>query len=129
MERPSPYSRWARGFGSLVAPPLRTVARCRHCAVLSSTATVDDFPARGQGGRINLVAVLKGSSMEVSVIIAAHNVEKFVGRAIDSVIAQTFRDWEIIVVDDASTDGTARTVEDTGREDPRIRLLRHERNA
>jgi succinoglycan biosynthesis protein ExoO len=67
--------------------------------------------------------------MEVSVIIAAHNVEKFVGRAIDSVIAQTFRDWEIIVVDDASTDGTARTVEDTGREDPRIRLLRHERNA
>ena len=42
-----------------------------------------------------------------SVIIPAYNREKFVGAALCSVAAQTFADWECIVVDDGSTDGTA----------------------
>src|SRR6202043_1602231 len=49
-----------------------------------------------------------------------------VGRAIASVLAQTVGDWELIVVDDASTDDLAGAVTAVG--DVRIRLLRHERN-
>lgn len=43
----------------------------------------------------------------VSVIIAAHNSEAYLGQALDSVMAQTVGDWEVIVVDDGSTDTTA----------------------
>jgi succinoglycan biosynthesis protein ExoO len=60
----------------------------------------------------------------VSVIIAAFNANPFIGRAIGSVRAQTFGDWEIIVVDDASTDGTGSYVEALARTDERIRVIR-----
>lgn len=65
---------------------------------------------------------------QVSVLIAAYNAEPFIMRAIESVRLQTFTDWEIVVVDDASTDRTVAVVEELVREDPRIRLLRQERN-
>lgn len=50
---------------------------------------------------------------DVSVIIPAHNAELFIGRALRSVLRQTYTSWEIIVIDDGSNDGTlqvARTV-------------------
>jgi glycosyltransferase involved in cell wall biosynthesis len=62
----------------------------------------------------------------VSVIMAAYNVEPFIGAAIDSVRSQTFSDLELLVVDDGSTDGTARVAEQHTRSDPRVRLLRQE---
>lgn len=64
----------------------------------------------------------------VSVIMPSYNVRGCVTRAIDSVLAQTFGDFELIVVDDASSDGTAARVEHACAGDPRIKLLRMSRN-
>jgi glycosyltransferase involved in cell wall biosynthesis len=60
----------------------------------------------------------------VSIIMPAYNVEPFVSGAIESVRAQTFSNFELLVVDDGSTDGTAAAVERHAQEDDRIRLLR-----
>jgi len=62
----------------------------------------------------------------VSVIIPARNAEKTIQNAIASVLEQTMPDLEIIVVDDASIDGTGEVVK--GIQDPRLRLLRAEKN-
>jgi len=63
---------------------------------------------------------------EVSVIIPTHNRAGFVGRAINSVLAQTFDDIEVIVVDDASTDNTQHVLKRFI--DKRIKIICHEKN-
>jgi glycosyltransferase involved in cell wall biosynthesis len=63
---------------------------------------------------------------KVSVVIPVYNRPVAVRRAIDSVLAQTVKDFEIIVVDDASSDDTVASV--TAYADPRITLIRHDRN-
>ena len=60
----------------------------------------------------------------VAVIVPAYNFERFIAEALDSVIAQTYRQWECVVVDDGSTDGTAAVAERYAAADPRIRCLR-----
>ena len=60
----------------------------------------------------------------VSVVIPTHNRRKSLTRAVDSVQAQTVRDWELLIVDDGSSDGTYRDWSEPG--DPRIRYLRTE---
>jgi len=62
----------------------------------------------------------------VSVIVPAYNTKPYIARALTSVLDQTFADFEIIVVDDASTDGTADVARSLG--DPRVRVLTSEVN-
>lgn len=60
----------------------------------------------------------------VQVVMPAYNAAEYVGEAIESVLAQTFADWELVVVDDGSTDATPDIV--SSYADERIRLLRIE---
>ena len=61
----------------------------------------------------------------ISVIIPTHDRREILARAVESVRAQTFRDWDLLIVDDGSNDGTDRDWSNPG--DPRIRYLRTER--
>lgn len=61
-----------------------------------------------------------------TIVLATYNRSHIVGRAIKSVLAQTHRDFELIVVDDASTDDTSEAV--ASFQDGRVRYLRHESN-
>ncbi len=60
----------------------------------------------------------------VSVVVPAFNAEETVGETLRSILAQTLQHFEVIVVDDGSTDGTPAVVEEFVRADPRVRLLR-----
>ncbi|MGC2424830.1 MAG: glycosyltransferase [Nitrospirota bacterium] len=64
-----------------------------------------------------------------SVITPAYNAAPFIRETIKSVQAQTFTDWEMIVIDDCSTDDTREVVEEEAKNDPRIRLARMTRNS
>ncbi|HXP28926.1 MAG TPA: glycosyltransferase family 2 protein [Solirubrobacteraceae bacterium] len=68
------------------------------------------------------------TSPRVSVIMAAYNEERFLGEAVESVLAQSFDDFELIVTDDGSTDATAALAQSFVERDPRVRLVRGERN-
>lgn len=59
----------------------------------------------------------------ISVIIPSFNGENFIGRCIESVLGQTYRDLEVIVVDDGSTDDTARICKQVASADSRVRLV------
>lgn len=63
---------------------------------------------------------------KITVAIPAYNCQETLQRAIDSVLAQTHRDFELLIVDDCSTDGTAGLL--ASQTDHRIRVVRHERN-
>lgn len=64
----------------------------------------------------------------ISVIIPAYNAERFLKKTLESVLEQTYRDLEIIVVNDASTDGTAAVIDDYAARDQRIRALHKVKN-
>ena len=64
----------------------------------------------------------------LTVIMPSYNAERFIAESIESVIAQTIEDWELVIVDDASTDATADVVGDYQRRDERIRLVTQDTN-
>ncbi|NJJ41638.1 glycosyltransferase family 2 protein [Paenibacillus apii] len=64
----------------------------------------------------------------ISIIMPAYNCEKYVEEAINSVLAQTYQNYELIVIDDGSTDGTVKKIENLRKVDNRIRLYINEKN-
>lgn len=66
----------------------------------------------------------KGTGLpEISVLMPAYNAERYIEAAIRSLEEQTVENWELIVVDDCSTDGTAQLLRRLAAEDPRIRPI------
>ena len=61
--------------------------------------------------------------VKVSVLVPVYNVERFLPRCLDSLIAQTLRDIEIVCVNDASPDRSAAILADYAARDPRIRII------
>ena len=60
---------------------------------------------------------------KITIVIATYNSEKTLAVAMESVLNQTFQDWECLVVDGASTDSTVSIVEEFIRVDKRFRLI------
>lgn len=63
----------------------------------------------------------------VSIIMPSYNTAKYIGESIDSVIEQTYKNWELIIVDDCSTDNTDEVV--AQYDDSRIIYLKNEKNS
>lgn len=77
--------------------------------------------------RVNKEYILKSVNQEtdkISVIIPTHNVEKYIKRCVDSIINQTYKNLEVIIVDDFSTDKTYDMLKHIGDNDSRIKIFR-----
>ena len=68
------------------------------------------------------------SNGKVSIIIPVYNVEKYIRECLDSVINQTYRNLEIICVDDCGTDNSVKIAEEYAQKDKRIKIIHHDRN-
>lgn len=64
----------------------------------------------------------------VSIVLPVYNGERFLSASIDSVIAQTFRNWELLILDDCSTDSSPEIAKEYAQNDPRIIYHRNEKN-
>jgi len=67
--------------------------------------------------------------MRLSIIIPVYQVKHTLGRCLDSIVGQSFRDWQAILVDDASTDGSADICDTYACRDARIQVIHLKKNA
>ena len=65
----------------------------------------------------------------ISLVVPVHQVEAYLGHCLDSILGQSFGDFEVIIVDDCSTDGSAEIIADYAGRDDRIRPVRLEVNS
>lgn len=63
--------------------------------------------------------------MKISVIIASYNYAQYIEEAIKSVIDQSYQDWELIIIDDGSSDNSVDIINSYRQKDNRIKLLQH----
>lgn len=68
------------------------------------------------------------NSQLVSIILPTYNGSKYIEQSINSCIDQTYNNWELIIVDDCSTDGTATIIDKYVKKDSRIKSVRHQNN-
>lgn len=91
------------------SPTLPPLARANAASIEDRDATVTARP-------------------QVSVIVCAYNAQDYIAQTLDSLLAQTYRDLEILIVDDASSDDTAAICQHYAARDPRVRLNKHSEN-
>lgn len=63
---------------------------------------------------------------KISIIVPAYNIEGYVEKAVRSILAQTYSELEVILVDDGSTDGTSAILDELAKTDDRIRVIHQE---
>jgi len=68
------------------------------------------------------------SPVTCSIGLPVYNGENYLRDALESVLAQDFEDFELIIADNASTDGTEAICQEYAKRDPRVRYIRHPRN-
>ena len=66
--------------------------------------------------------------MNISVLLPVYNAGSYLSPAIESILAQDFMDFEFIIIDDASTDDSAKVIREYATKDPRIQPFFHQRN-
>jgi glycosyltransferase involved in cell wall biosynthesis len=66
---------------------------------------------------------------EVSIITPSYKSERFISQTIESVLAQTYQNWEMIIVDDVSPDNSNKIIEEYIKQDSRIKLIKLEKNS
>lgn len=65
---------------------------------------------------------------KISVLVAIYNIEKFIGQCVESIINQDYKNLEIILVDDNSTDNSGKICDEYAKQDKRVKVIHHKEN-
>ena len=65
----------------------------------------------------------------VSIITPSYNSSKFIAKTIESILLQTYTNWELLITDDCSTDNSCKIIESYAQKDKRIKFFRLEKNS
>ena len=68
----------------------------------------------------------KENSVIISIIMSVYNAEKYLKESVESILKQTFSDFEFIIIEDCSIDGSLKILEDFAKKDSRIKLIKKE---
>ena len=107
----------------------RCIAGCERAGLFAAQARRRCFAAQSARRRRRSVCggssrfVLRTALLKFSIIVAAYNVERYIGECLESLKAQTFGDFECVVVNDCSQDGTLAAIESAVSGDARFSVL------
>ena len=71
---------------------------------------------------------MSGQNPKVTVLMSVYNGEKYLSEAVESILAQTFRDFEFLIIDDGSTDSSPEMLSGYASRDSRVRIVRNDEN-
>lgn len=117
----------AEGFASLWLLKRIVKAVLPHWLLLRLSWGLSRCSGNKLGGPA-LPEVVPSAAPKVSFLVAAHNYEKYIKKCIQSVLAQRDAAWDLLIVDDCSSDGTHQICRDYAERDSRIRTVRLEQN-
>lgn len=101
--------------------------------VIGDAGAMGDAGVKGDAGVIGDADVMGDAGVDtinrpgISIVIAAHNVAAYLAECLDGIVGQSYRDFEVIVVDDGSDDGTGEIISRYEQFDGRISSIRQER--
>ena len=109
----------------IAGDPLWAVQNLARAAAFEYCLSMSGFARANAGSQAAPCSARTGpgSGPLVSVVMAVYNGRDFLGPALDSLLAQTFSDFELIAVDDGSTDGSSAMLDDYARRDGRVRVI------
>lgn len=91
---------------------------------LSEDAFVEKlFSPLPHGKQVEIVKQSNVSNPKITIIVPAYNVENFIAESLDSVLAQTYTNWEIVAINDASTDNTLDLLKKLTEDDERVTIV------
>ena len=118
--------------GEEVLPQQRLMRRFGGCAILPSGVYHLELSTTIENRRFDAPQILRGDGdkqmPKISVLMPTFNQANFIARAIDSLRAQSFSDWELVIFDDGSTDETRRVIARFVELDARIRYYESAQN-
>ena len=128
----SSYSWWAsflgQSKGQIVTAPSVWLHKEDGSGIRRTDIFRDEMIRISPSGKVLGAAGAREYAPLVSVIIPAHNVEKYIARSVSSLLSQTYTNIEVIVVDDGSSDSTGHTADLLAGRDNRVKVV-HQENA
>lgn len=71
---------------------------------------------------------MKNNMPKITVLMSVYNDEKYLQESIDSILNQTFKEFEFLIINDGSTDNSLSILKENAKKDPRIKLIINEQN-
>lgn len=113
---------------------LHWLNECFYSYGLSCVTLIDDQAKLSvtniqNGHRHEMVDLESGEQPLISIIMTCYNAQRWIAHAIESILAQTYSNWELLVIDDFSQDNTCNIVEDYSKQYSRVKLFRSNQNS